>query len=324
MKRVLLIFLITFVIFSGTAFLLLFEGNIKNASSWWSSFTKDKHWMPFSPYSTRVENADKLKVKKSTQIEIIDRHIFWKGSGAIILPKINKDGTLVALNVKEGGRGYSKKVKANITGSGSEKFEIKNITVENGHIKNIYLKSSAKWYFLPTAFLNNESSPYTGIIEKKFPDGQNLRVDQYSNGLLHGISTKFTRAGLPVYKKEYKNGLKHGTHIYYFDIPLNPDNNLKAKKTLWDEINDQAKEKFSAFGDTNEKNEWIIENFRLKGGTFQVKLLEHWKENQRDGLFEAFDRFGNKRYKDVYKTGLRIDHKIFDKEKTTTFDRKVE
>ena len=39
------------------------------------------------------------------------------------------------------------------------------------------------------------------------------------------------------YKKDFKNGLKNGTHIYYFDIPLNPDSNLVQEQTLWEKIN---------------------------------------------------------------------------------------
>ena len=69
-------------------------------------------------------------------------------------------------------------------------------------------------------------------------------------------------------------------------------------------------------------NEDILETFRLKGGAFQVRLLEHWKNNQKDGLFEAFDRYGNKMYKDEYKLGLRTYHRTYDKDKTKTFNRK--
>ena len=33
------------------------------------------------------------------------------------------------------------------------------------------------------------------------------------------------------------------------------------------------------------------------------------------GLFEGFDQFGNKTFKDEYKMGLRVKHKTFDKTK---------
>jgi hypothetical protein len=67
-----------------------------------------------------------------------------------------------------------------------------------------------------------------------------------------------------------------------------------------------------------------VENYKMAGGSFQVKLLEHWENNQKHGLFEGFDRFGNKTFKDEYKKSIRVKHRIFDKTKTKTFDRKVD
>ena len=321
MKKGLLLLSIIAVTFAGSAFLLLFEGNIKNASTWWESFTRNKDWLPFSPYTNRIENADNLRILDATQIKIVDNHLFWNGSGAIIAPEINQQGMLISLQIKNGGTGYSQDVEAKITGSGQSNIQVGKISVNNGKITDIQLKKKSIWHLLPTAFWGNENLPFTGIVEKKFPNGQNLTVQQYSNGLLHGVSKRFTPKGLPVYKIEYHKGLKHGTHIYYYDIPINPDSDQKSNKSLWAEINESSY-KENASKDISQINENIIEKFRLKGGSFQVKLLEHWKNNQRDGLFEAFDRYGNKMYKDEYKFGLRTYHRTFDKDKTKTFNRK--
>ena len=64
--------------------------------------------------------------------------------------------------------------------------------------------------------------------------------------------------------------------------------------------------------------------FRQKQGYQQVRLLEHWDNNKKHGLFEGFDRFGNKTFKDEFKYGLRVKHRTFDKTKTISFDRKKE
>ncbi|MBT7650214.1 MAG: hypothetical protein HN553_04470 [Opitutae bacterium] len=322
MKKGLLILSIIAVTFAGSAFLLLFEGNIKNASTWWESFTRNKDWMPYSPYTNRIEDADKLRIMEATQIKIVDNHLFWNGSGAIIVPEINKQGTLVSLLIRNGGSGYSQDVEAKITGSGNGDIQINKISVKNGVITDIQLEGKSKWYLLPTAFWGNETFPFTGTVEKKFPNGQNLTIQQYSNGLLHGVSKRFTIMGLPVYNMEYLKGLKHGTHIYYYDIPINPDSAGESKKTLWAEINDSYNIEGKPTKDVSKINEDIVETFRLKGGAFQIKLLEHWDNNQKDGLFEAFDRYGNKMYKDEYKLGLRVNHRTFDKDKTKTFNRK--
>ena len=65
-----------------------------------------------------------------------------------------------------------------------------------------------------------------------------------------------------------------------------------------------------------ESNEWVIDTYKMEGGSFGVKLLEHWHHNLKHGLFEGFDEFGNKTFKDEYKQGLRIKHRTFDKTKT--------
>ena len=54
----------------------------------------------------------------------------------------------------------------------------------------------------------------------------------------------------------------------------------------------------------------------MEGGSFGVKLLEHWHHNLKHGLFEGFDEFGNKTFmmntsKDLESsTGLSIKPKL--------------
>ena len=108
MKKIFISFIYCNCYFLWNGFLLLFQGNINNASEWWSSYTRDKEWMLYSPYSNRVENADYLLIKDATQIKVIDKKYFWKGSGAIIIPEINNEGIVVRLKCKKRGEGYSK------------------------------------------------------------------------------------------------------------------------------------------------------------------------------------------------------------------------
>ena len=84
---------------------------------------------------------------------------------------------------------------------------------------------------------------------------------------------------------------------------------------LWIKTREEAKDKFKENFGSHEANEWIIFKYRSLGGDFPVRLLEHWQDNVRHGLFEGFDKFGNKTFKDEYKRGLRIKHRIFDKTK---------
>ena len=86
--------------------------------------------------------------------------------------------------------------------------------------------------------------------------------------------------------------------------------------SLWAKVRDDAAGKF---GENNlgsgKANKWIVEKYRLAGGEFQVQLLEHWKYDRKHGLFEGFDYLGNKTFKDEFKEGLRLKHRIFDKTK---------
>ena len=59
-------------------------------------------------------------------------------------------------------------------------------------------------------------------------------------------------------------------------------------------MHSKAKEKFES---DHESNQWVVKNYRLKGGSFQLKLLEHWHQNLKHGLFEGFDELSNKNLK---------------------------
>ena len=46
----------------------------------------------------------------------------------------------------------------------------------------------------------------------------------------------------------------------------------------------EAKVKFvKEYG--HESNQWVVKNFKLQGGSFQVKQLEHWKDNLKNMVF---------------------------------------
>ena len=65
-----------------------------------------------------------------------------------------------------------------------------------------------------------------------------------------------------------------------------------------------AKEKFGVKYGNAESNNMDMKSLQKAGGISQVRLLEHWENNQKHGLFEGFDRFGNKTFKDEFKHGI--------------------
>ena len=330
MKKFSITVLSIILICFGLSFLILFDASFDNSLKWWSSFSHDNPNLPYSPYKIRREDSAFLRTEEANKVNFIDKHLFWKGSGAVALPELTVSGKLVNLIIQSEGFGYSDDVEAVVTGCMGNEFKLGNILVEEGRIKKLEVLQSSIWHKTPKVFWGNEEIPFTGTTEKLFPNGQVMIQKQFLSGKIHGKWEEFMQNGLKVYSKDFQNGKKHGTHIFWHNEPLQPENYVyidkitKAKGTLWLEVNEAAKEKFGSNYGKPESNEYVMKLFKQKQGYQQVKLLEHWDQNRKHGLFEAFDRFGNRTFKDEFKYGLRIKHKTFDKTKTESFDRKKE
>ena len=330
MRKLIIITLVICLVFFGFAFLILFEASVDNTLKWWASYSRNSSSLPYSPYKIRKEDSAYIRIEEANQIKFIDKHLFWKGTGAIALPELTKSGKLVNLIMQSGGEGYSDEVEAIVTGSMGNTFNIGKVRVNNGKISGLDIIKTSEWNLTPLAFWGDEDLPFSGTTEKKFPNGQIMIQKQYLSGKIHGKWTMFKSNGLKVFSKDFVQGKRHGTHIFWFDEPQQPENYqyIKNKKkiqgTLWLEVNEKAKEKFGREYGSAESNEYAVNLFRKKQGYQQVRLLEHWDNNKKHGLFEGFDRFGNKTFKDEFKYGLRVKHRTFDKTKTISFDRKKE
>lgn len=330
MKKLIITILAICFVFFGFAFLILFEASIDKTFNWWSSFSRDSHSLPYSPYKIRREDAAYLRIEDTNQVKFIDKHLFWKGTGAVALPELTKSGKLVNLIMKSGGTGYSNNVEAIVTGSMGNTFKLGRVAVRNGKITKVKVIKSSIWSSSPIAFWGNEELPYSGTIEKKFSNGQVMFQKKYLTGKLHGTWEMFKSNGLKVFSKEFIKGKKNGTHIFWYDEPKQPEgyvyvkNNNIVNGTLWLEVNELAKEKYGLDYGTAKSNLYVMEQFWKRQGFQQVRLLEHWENNKKHGLFEGFDRFGSKTFKDEFKHGLRVKHRTFDKTKTISFDRKKE
>ena len=320
MKKVLLIIIITSVISGGLSFLVLFEGDTNQVKVWWTNWTVDSSTLPFSPYKKRREDSSLLEFQNANKIVLYDERLFWKGHGAEALPELTKDGKLTNIIISKPGSGYSDKVIAKVVGANSSKFQLGNVNVESGKITKIEINKRFTWSKEPLAFIIDEDQAFSGTIETKFPSGQVIEETNYLSGKIHGKSIRYDRTGIPVADKDYVHGKKHGTHIFWFPKPIDPSDYVPKRSpdgdllpTLWIYLQAEAKEKFGKKYPTHESNQWVVKNYKLQGGSFQVKLLEHWNENLKHGLFEGFDEFSNKTFKDEYRMGLRIKHQIFDK-----------
>ena len=320
MKKLLFIIISTFLVSGGLSFLILFKGDANQVKVWWAKWTLDSSTLPFSPYKKRRESSSLLEYHSANKIILIDERLFWKGSGAEAIPELTKDGKLVKILIRNGGSGYSNSVKAKVVGANSSKFKLGDVYVENGVVTKIDIIKTFTWSEEPLAFIIDEEQPFSGTIETRFPSGQIIEETNYLSGKVHGKSKRYDRSGIPIAEKDYINGKKHGTHIFWFPKPIDPAGYIPKRSsdgdllpTLWTYLHSEAKEKFGKEYGNHASNQWVVNNYKLQGGSFQVHLLEHWKENVKNGLFEGFDEFSNKTFKDEYKMGLRVKHKIFDK-----------
>lgn len=299
-----------------------FEGNPELLKAWWQEVARDSESLPFAPYNSRILQKSAIRTEGANEVIIIDQHLFWKGAGAKISPVLNENNYVEEFKVLEGGKGYSMLVKVYIQGAGSNKFKLGNPIVSNGAIVGLPIESTAKWNKEPVVYAKEEPYPFSGIVENEFPGGQIIEQIPYLSGRIHGTVKRWNEYGIPVSSKDYRYGKKEGTHIYWFEQTNDPEDYIPIKSksgelypTLWIKLREEAKTKFLEEFGTHKANEWVTFNYRSGGGEFPVRLLEHWKNNLKHGLFEGFDEFGNKTFKDDYNMGLRVKHKIFDKTK---------
>ena len=323
MKKFIFVLLAIVTASSLFSFFILFEGKSTLVASSWQIWTRDKPFLPFSAYNSRRETSSDIILQAPNKVEFHDNHLFWRGSGAQAQPELTHDGRVVRFIMISPGSGYSDSVKVKVSGIKGSRFQLGTPQVKNGQIVFLPVIRSSEWHQNSLAFVKGEQEPFSGISERILPSGQIIEEIPYLMGKLHGTCLRYTPKGIPVHSLEYNHGQKDGTHIYWFQDPIDPDDYVPQKSSsgeilpsLWSKVREDAKKKFGRdLTSSGKANRWIVQTYRLRGGEFQVSLLEHWNSNRKHGLFEGFDFLGNKTFKDEYSHGLRIKHKTFDKTK---------
>ena len=88
MRKFIITVLTIIVICFGLSFLILFDASIDKSLKWWSSFSHDRPNLPYSPYKIRRVDSAFLRTEEANKVKFIDKHLFWKGSGAVALPEL--------------------------------------------------------------------------------------------------------------------------------------------------------------------------------------------------------------------------------------------
>lgn len=66
-------------------------------------------------------------------------------------------------------------------------------------------------------YVQGEETPYTGLIEVKFPNGKTQALTSYRNGVVHGKGITYHPNGKVWSKENYKNGVEDGVNIIYYE-----------------------------------------------------------------------------------------------------------
>ena len=288
--------------------------NYDETLEFWNEKSTEAHSNSHNEINQRKVDADSLHFDEANSIAFTDKHLFWKGSGAIAEPRLSGNNILKEINIISGGSGYSEQVVAKVTGTMENDFELGPVKIENGKVVKVGVKKATTWNFVPLAFCKGEKLPFSGTAEEKYPNGQILEEKEFLSGLLHGKVRKYDQRGIPLHEKDYVRGQKHGTHIYWYPTPIDPDDYKPVKgsnsESLWLKLRQDAKDKFGREFGGQEANKWVVDRYKLKGGKFPVKLLEHWRENLKHGLFEGYDKDFDQTFESEYDHGRRIKHKV--------------
>ena len=234
-------------------------------------------------------------------------------------PKLSEDNLLQEVIVKSGGSGYSEHVVAKVTGTMENEFELGPVTVENGKIVKVGIRKATSWNFIPLAFYKGEKLAFSGTAEEKYPCGQIIEEKNTFPGSCMGRSENMMRKAYPCMKRTTPEAKSTERTYTGTPTPIDPDDYKPAKgsnsESLWLKLRQEAKDKFGREFGGQEANKWVVDKYKLKGGKFPVKLLEHWRENLKHGLFEGYDKDFDQTFESEYDHGRRIKHKQLGKNK---------
>jgi antitoxin component YwqK of YwqJK toxin-antitoxin module len=149
---------------------------------------------------------------------------------------------------------------------GNEIVVVKNYTLQSS--KNIFIDNEV-------VYINGKV--YTGFIYKLYPNNKDtFLIDEYSDGLLNGISKKWYANNQIMEKRNYSTGKKNGRQISYWE-------------------------------NGNKKFEFVAKDDELKEWTNEGKLihLANYVNGQEEGTQKLWYNNGKIRANYVMKNGKR-------------------
>lgn len=130
-------------------------------------------------------------------------------------------------------------------------------------------------------YVQGEETPYTGIIEIKFPNGKTQGLMTYKNGMLNGKGVTYYPSGKIQSKESYKNGVEDGINIMYYE-----NGNIEYEKNV------------------SNNGRTVYEKHYYPSGKLDFEAT--YQDGQLDGVVKKYGENGQVIQQGTFKNGVQV------------------
>ena len=130
-------------------------------------------------------------------------------------------------------------------------------------------------------YVQGEETPYTGIIEIKFPNGKTQALMAYKNGVMHGKGITYYPSGKVWSKGNYKNGVEDGINIIYYE-----NGNIEYEKNV------------------SNNGRTVYEKHYYPSGKLDFEAT--YQDGQLDGVVKKYGENGQVIQQGTFKNGIQV------------------
>ena len=130
-------------------------------------------------------------------------------------------------------------------------------------------------------YVQGEETPYTGIIEIKFPNGKTQALMAYKNGVMHGKGITYYPSGKVLSKGNYKNGVEDGINIIYYE-----NGNIEYEKNV------------------SNNGRTVYEKHYYPSGKLDFEAT--YQDGQLDGVVKKYGENGQIIQQGTFKNGIQV------------------
>ena len=155
-------------------------------------------------------------------------------------------------------------------------------------------------------YVQGEETPYTGLIEVKFPNGKTQALTSYRNGVVHGKPSGKVRTE-ENYKKltSYRNGVVHGKGITY-----HPNGKVWSKENYKNGVEDGVNIIYYENGNIEyEKNvsnngRTVYEKYYFSSGKLDFEAT--YQDGKLNGVVKKYGENGQVVQQGTFKNGVQV------------------